>query len=84
MNQAIQFPDREYFDPELNAVCFPVMVNGIGLTCAINIEMLKRRFGDGDAITLFNNHRWDIEEEAEACIHQDNVDSQGWVWLSVR
>ena len=29
MNQAIQFPDREYFDPELNAVCFPVMVNGV-------------------------------------------------------
>ncbi len=82
MNQAIQFPDREYLDPERNAVCFPVLVNGMGLTCAINIEALHQRFGEGDTMALFSDHRWDLEEEAEACIRHEQVDNQGWVWLA--
>lgn len=84
MNQAIQFPDREYLDPDLDAVCFPVLVNGMGLTCAIHNEALRQRFGEGDAMARFSDHRWDLEDEAESLIRQDNVDNQGWVWLSVK
>jgi hypothetical protein len=84
MNQAIQFPDREHLDPNLNAICFPVLVNGMGLTCAIHTEALHQRFGDEEAMTLFSNHRWDLEEEAERCIRRDEVDVQGWVWLSIK
>ncbi|MSE18251.1 DUF1488 family protein, partial (plasmid) [Pantoea agglomerans] len=31
---------------------------------------------------LFQHHRWDLEDEAEAAIRQDNIDAQGWIWLS--
>ncbi len=66
MNQAIQFPDREEWNAEKEAVCFPALVNGMLLTCAISAEALHQRFGHGEVITLFTAHRWDIEiEEAE-------------------
>jgi len=81
MNQAIQFPDEESYDAELNAVCFPVLVNGMRLNCAISRESLAARFGEGEAMALFQHHRWDLEDEAEAAIRQDNMDSQGWIWL---
>ena len=35
MNQAIHFPDREIWDENKQAVCFPVLVHGMQLTCAI-------------------------------------------------
>ncbi|GDS38207.1 hypothetical protein BvCmsOUP062_03067 [Escherichia coli] len=36
MNQAIQFPDREEWDENKKCVCFPALVNGMQLTCAIS------------------------------------------------
>ncbi|EIB97269.1 MULTISPECIES: DUF1488 domain-containing protein [Pantoea] len=82
MNQAIQFPDDETYDAERDAVCFPVLVNGMRLICAISRMSLTSRFGEGEAMALFQHHRWDLEDEAEAAIRQERVDAQGWVWLS--
>ena len=52
MNQAIQFPDDEAYDAELKAVCFPVLVNGMRLNCAISCESLISRFGEGEAMAM--------------------------------
>lgn len=82
MNQAIQFPDRESWDEKLQAVCFPVMVNGIQLTCAITGKILFQRFGKGDPLEIFCTHRWDLEDQAQALIEAQQEDAQGWVWLS--
>ncbi|BAN98796.1 hypothetical protein E05_40300 [Plautia stali symbiont] len=54
MNQAIQFPDRESWDAVRQAVLFPVLVNGMGLTCAISLLALQQRFGAGEAMALFS------------------------------
>ncbi|MGK3144496.1 DUF1488 domain-containing protein [Pantoea sp. C2G6] len=82
MNQAIQFPDDESYDAERDAICFPVLVNGLRLNCAISSESLTSRFGEGEAMALFQHHRWDLEEEAEVAIRQEMTDDQGWIWLS--
>lgn len=83
MNQAIQFPDREYRDEQRDAVCFPAQVNGLNLICAISASTLQQRYGCGASdIELFRAHRWDLEEEAEALIVRQQEDNQGWVWLS--
>ncbi|WP_313656340.1 DUF1488 domain-containing protein [Pantoea sp.] len=82
MNQAIQFPDEETYNAERDAVCFPVLVNGMRLNCAIGGASLVARFGEGEAMALFQHHRWDLEDEAEAAIRQDRIDDQGWIWLS--
>ncbi|MFW0768319.1 DUF1488 domain-containing protein [Trabulsiella odontotermitis] len=85
MNQAIQFPDREIWDDERRAVVFPALVNGMQLTCAIKGEVLARHFG-GDTpetwLAVFREHRWDLEEEAEQVIREEQEDDQGWFWLS--
>ncbi|QEW30586.1 DUF1488 domain-containing protein [Erwinia billingiae] len=83
MNQAIQFPDREWWDETEKAVCFPALVNGFLLTCAISGETMVRRYGNELAIVpCFLAHRLDLEDEAEASIKDAQENDQGWVWLS--
>lgn len=85
MNQAIQFPDRESWDAERQGVVFPALVNGMQLTCAISGQILQQRFGaEGPAqwLAAFQEHRWDLEEEADALIRDGQEDAQGWIWLS--
>lgn len=45
MNQSIQFPDREVWDEAHQCIAFPVLVNGMQLTCALTSSVLKTRFG---------------------------------------
>jgi hypothetical protein len=82
MNQAIHFPDREVWDESKQAVCFPVLVNGMQMTCAITGELLLRRFGGVIPLEVFRDHRWDLEEEASDMIRNEQEDDQGWVWFS--
>ncbi|WEF28557.1 DUF1488 domain-containing protein [Klebsiella aerogenes] len=85
MNQAIQFPDREEWSAERQCVAFPALVNGMQLTCAIRGETLQQRFGGDEPaqwLAAFSEHRWDLEDEAEALIRDQQEDPQGWVWLS--
>lgn len=85
MNQAIQFPDREEWSDTRHAICFPALVNGMQLTCIICGEILAERFG-GDSpaqwLALFREHRWDLEDEAESLIREQQEDDQGYIWLS--
>lgn len=81
MNQAIQFPDREVWDDNAQAVCFPALVNGMQLTCAIRGDLLQTRFGGGPPLSLFRENRWDLEEEASDLIRDQQEDERGWVWL---
>jgi len=85
VNQAILFPDRETWDEVQRCICFPVLVGGFQLNCALSAESLAHRFG-GDApevwLESFRQNRWDLEEEAEQAIRDMQEDNQGWVWLS--
>jgi hypothetical protein len=82
MNQAIQFPDREFWDESKQAVCFPVLVNGMQMTCAIKGELLLSRFGGRVPLDAFKYNRWDLEEEASDLIRDQQEDDEGWVWFS--
>ena len=85
MNQAIQFPDREEWRADIPAVCFPALVNGVQLMCAMRAEVIVRRFGGEDPqrwLALVCENRWDLEEEASDLIRDQQEDNQGWVWLS--
>ncbi|NUU65555.1 DUF1488 domain-containing protein [Enterobacteriaceae bacterium BIT-l23] len=83
MNQSIQFPDRETWDEARQAVCFPALVGGMQLTCAIRGATLAARYGNVDEpLALFRTRRWDLEEEAEQRIQDQEEDESGWLWLS--
>ena len=85
MNQSIQFPDREEWNDVQQAVFFPALVNGLQLTCIMRAEILVDRFG-GDSpalwLALFRENRWDLEDEAEQLIREQQEDELGYIWLS--
>ncbi|MBJ7224145.1 MULTISPECIES: DUF1488 domain-containing protein [unclassified Brenneria] len=85
MNQSIQFPDREVWNDEHQAICFPVLINGYQQECRISAKQLMQRYG-GDApeqwISLFRLHRWDLEDEFEKMVLGDEYDAQGCFSLS--
>lgn len=71
MNQAIQFPDREEWNAATRKVHFPALISGMLAECVISDSLLYRRYGEGaEPLVLFQNNRWDIEEEFEALIAQ--------------
>lgn len=85
MNQAIQFPDREVWDEAQQAIRFPALVQGFRVECAISSRAITSRFGGNGAeewLSLFREHRWDLEEEAEGLIESEQEGDQGWYWLS--
>ena len=74
MNQSIQFPDREEWVVMENKILFPVMVNGMLLDCQITEDELVKRFGNRDsALILFQKNRWEIEEEFEELITNNEL-----------
>lgn len=81
MNQAIHFPDREIWDENKQAVCFPVLVHGMQLTCAIKGETLLQRFG-GRSVSGLLRKSLGLEEDASDLIRDQQEDDQGWIWLS--
>ncbi|QFH68791.1 DUF1488 domain-containing protein [Enterobacter sp. E76] len=85
MNQSIQFPDVEQWNDDLRAVCFPALMGGFQVNCAIFAVSLTSRFGGetpAEWLALFRQHRWDLEEEIEPLIAEGQDDDQGWFWLS--
>ncbi|MEQ4676842.1 DUF1488 domain-containing protein [Providencia vermicola] len=83
MNQLIQFPDREEWDESSEVVRFPVLISGLLAECTISQALLLQRYGEQEtALVLFQQNRWDIEEEFEALIAQGFDDENGIYVLS--
>ena len=82
MNQALQFEEDEYFDLNLQAVCFSAQFNGMKISCAIHWRDLNLYYGCGDPLELFREQRWLIEEAAEIAIYQADDDHDGWYWIT--
>lgn len=83
MNQAIQFSDREAWDPIRKAVVCTALVNGFLINCCVKAETLDKRYDSNgepnDYLSLFRFNRWDLEEELEALIIDQEFDADGWV-----
>lgn len=85
MNQAIQFPDRESWHEEERMIYFPVLVGGFQRECRISAAQIQSRFGGTDSdsgLTLFREHRWDIEELFENLVLNEQDDRWGYYSLS--
>jgi len=85
VNQAIQFPDSEVWDESHQAICFTALVAGFQVNCAVSAKWLASKLGGNTPeqwLTQFRLHRWDLEEQFEELIRNDEEDSHGWYWLS--
>ncbi|CAH0532284.1 hypothetical protein VST7929_00096 [Vibrio stylophorae] len=85
MNQAILFPDREQWHEARQMVIFPVQVNGALFECHLSAAWLNQQSGqsidEGNAITIFQQHRFSAEELAEEAIEDDAIDDDGIIYL---
>ncbi|MCG9731969.1 DUF1488 domain-containing protein [Shewanella sp. Isolate13] len=92
MNQSILFPDLQDWDAQTQSIVFPVQVQGANIECRISLNKLISLssatvdIGEQDiankALDLFDDYRFDIEEEVEALIGQEIFDEQGRVVLA--
>lgn len=85
MNQGILFSDLEYCDPDSGAVVFTALADGFQIHCAISLAVMQQRFAattPEQALALFREHRWDLEEEFEQRIRNQDFNESGWVYLS--
>jgi len=76
MNQSILFPNIQEWDKDKRVVEFPAQHGGALIGCSISIEKLKVLSGksslnDVDAMEVFSQYRFDIEEIAEEMIEDE-------------
>ncbi|MCD1127275.1 DUF1488 domain-containing protein [Jinshanibacter sp. LJY008] len=83
MNQAVIFTDGEEWDPIRKAIVCKAQVNGFLVHCCVRSEVISVRFGSAERpeqfIELFRRNRWDLEDEFEQMILNEEFDSDGWV-----
>ncbi|MCK8046811.1 DUF1488 domain-containing protein [Shewanella sp. 1CM18E] len=91
MNQSILFPDLQDWEPQTQTVVFPVQVQGANIECRISLNKLTQLSSatfeqdsdelEASALAVFDEYRFDIEEEVEMLIEQDTFDEQGRIAL---
>lgn len=85
MNQAIIFIDNEIFQSFPRGILFPAFVNGLQINCFISSKSLQQRFKCSEEseqlIAIFRQYRWQLEDEAEKLIKNDDYTENGDVIL---
>lgn len=84
MNQSILFPDMQSWDEELQAIIFPAQQSGALIECLITQTELERLSEQSvtnsqQALEVFAQYRFDLEELAEALIEEEEFNSQGQI-----
>ena len=86
MNQSILFPDIQDWDEESQSIIFPAQQAGALIECVVSIEELSRLSGkgveeSGQALAIFAELRFDIEELAEELIEEEEYDSSNRIQI---
>jgi len=83
MNQSILFPDIQTWDEENQSVVFPAQQSGALIECLISLEQLAKLAGreveSDQALAVFNELRFDLEELAEELIEEEEFNSSGQI-----
>ncbi|GMM91050.1 DUF1488 domain-containing protein [Vibrio fortis] len=83
MNQSILFPDIQTWDAENQCVVFPAQQSGALIECTITLEELGKLAGrevtNEQAIEVFSELRFDLEELAEELIEEEEFNSSGQI-----
>ncbi|MCL1126994.1 DUF1488 family protein [Shewanella surugensis] len=91
MNQSVLFPDLQEWNAQVFCIDFPAQVQGANIECRVTLKTLLRisvsLLDRKDlevavkALALFDEYRFDIEEEIEVLIEQEAFDEQGRINL---
>ncbi|WP_299693824.1 DUF1488 domain-containing protein [uncultured Vibrio sp.] len=88
MNQSILFPDIQDWDEASQSILFPAQQAGALIECVVSIEELSRLSGkeieqSDQALAIFSELRFDIEELAEERIEEEEYDSSHRIQIKV-
>ena len=86
MNQSILFPDIQDWDEESQSIVFPAQQSGALIECVVSIAELSRLSckdieGGEQALAVFSELRFDIEELAEELIEEEEYDSSNRIQI---
>ncbi len=84
MNQSILFPEMQTWDSESQRVTFPAQQSGALIECSITKEELEKLsgatiFSEQQALDVFIQNRFDIEELAEEQIDEEQYNELGQI-----
>lgn len=87
MNQSILFPDIQSWDEEKQAIVFPAQQSGALIQCLVNTAELEKLSGqqvegEQQALTVFSQYRFDLEELAEELIEDEEFNSKGEIEIT--
>lgn len=87
MNQAILFPDMQYWHQASQSVVFPAQHVGALIECVVSISVLSKISGEAiensqQALQVFAQWRFDLEELAETLIEDEEFNVQGQIEIS--
>ncbi|WP_375751950.1 DUF1488 domain-containing protein [Vibrio sp. HN007] len=87
MNQSILFPDIQEWNEGTQAVVFPAQQSGALIECVISkaklVELSGKNIESGeDALSIFADLRFDLEEVAEELIEDEMFNSSGQIEIS--
>ncbi len=82
MNQSIIFTDLQSWDSEAEQVVFPAQVMGANINCRVSVAHLSNFAGrkiecESQALAVFDEYRFDIEEKMEELIEREAFDENG-------
>ncbi|MGD8112601.1 DUF1488 domain-containing protein [Vibrio sp. TRT 21S02] len=82
MNQSILFPDIQSWDAELRTIRFPAQYSGALIECILTSAELEKIAGtkiegEQQALEIFNQNRFEIEELAETLIEEEVFTPEG-------
>ncbi|MDN3615580.1 DUF1488 domain-containing protein [Vibrio gallaecicus] len=88
MNQSILFPDIQDWDEASQSIIFPAQQSGALIECVMAIEELSQLAGKGveggeQALVIFSELRFDIEELVEELIEEEEYDSSNRIQIKV-
>ncbi|WOT05279.1 DUF1488 family protein [Shewanella youngdeokensis] len=91
MNQSILFPDLQDWESQSQSVIFPAQVQGRTIECSVGVAKLaqisqavinhEQQNTASWALAVFDEYRFDIEDEVERLIEQESFDESGRVLL---
>ncbi|MCW8336040.1 DUF1488 family protein [Vibrio paucivorans] len=86
MNQSILFPDLQTWDAVKNVIVFPAQQSGALIECVVSKSYLENMVGSAieteqQAIQVFQKLSFDLEEQAEELIEEEEFNLQGQIEL---
>ncbi|WP_300173493.1 DUF1488 domain-containing protein [uncultured Aliivibrio sp.] len=87
MNQSILFGDDAQWNEETQAILFSAQQMGNLIQCRVTISWLESESGDviinnADALRIFEEYRFDVEEQAEALIEDEEFNASGEIIIN--